>query len=92
MQITTSKGKTFNINWIWGPLRGKNQTMIELKDDRALSEIAADFDGLETITKTDETRGQDVKEIFTGYTNLVTIIRDTAKGTVRLVLEKRDDG
>lgn len=87
MTITTSKGKTFDVNWIWGPLRGTNQVMIDLEDARKISEIAQDFEGCASIEKTDIKR-DGVKEIYDGYTELVSVVRERATGTVRVTLEK----
>lgn len=89
MQITTSKEKTFNIRFIGALLRNGNRMMIELEDARPLCEIAADFDGLSTITKTDDLK-PGVKEVFEGFTQLVGIQRNKGNGTVLLTLEKGD--
>lgn len=90
MQITTSKGKTFDIQFIGALLRNGNRLMIELKDERPVPEIAADFDGLETITKTDALK-PGVKEIFEGFAHLVGIQKNKGNGTVLLTLEKDDE-
>lgn len=87
MKIRTSKGNEYNINWIWGPLRGTNQVMIDMEDSRSASEIAKELEGCETIEKTDENRGG-VKEVYEGYTEVVSVIRERASGTVRVTLEK----
>ena len=63
--------------------------MIELADSRTLAKIAADFDGLTTITKTDSTR-PNVTETYEGFSNLIAIQQNTAAGTVRLTLERGD--
>lgn len=86
MTITMSNGKVFDIRVICTGLRNKNTVLIELEDDRALSEIAADFEGIETITKTDKSN-PGVKEVYEGFTQLVSIHRPSS-GTVRLTLEK----
>lgn len=87
MKIKTPAGKEFKIDIICNALRNPNRVMIVLKDDRPLAEIAADFDGLKTITKTDENK-PGVKEVYEGYSSLVGVSRNTADGTVRLMLEK----
>ena len=87
MQITTSTNKTFDILFISTLLRAGNRLMIELKDERMLSEIAADFDGVETITKTDDIK-PNVKEVYDGFSNLVHIQRNRETGTVRMMLER----
>lgn len=86
MTITTDKGKTFDVNFAWGPVRwnGAQRLMIELaKDARALSEICADFEGVKTIERKDEDEGD---MTFTGYTDLVSASRDRSRGTVTLAL------
>ena len=86
MTITTDKGKTFDVNFAWGPVRlnGEQRLMIELAADaRALSEICADFDGVQTFERKDENEGD---MTFTGYTDLVSAARDRSRGTVTLAL------
>lgn len=87
MQIVTSKGKTFDVNYIGTLIRNGNRVMIDIDDDRHFAEIAADFDGLETVTKTDENR-PGVKEIYEGFTRLTGMARNVQDGSVRLTLEK----
>lgn len=87
MTITTNSGKTFDINWMWATDRFGNRLMIELKDDRALSEIAADFEGVQTITKTDS-KAPNVKEIYEGFTKLVSLSKENFDGVIRLTLER----
>lgn len=89
MKITLSNGKAFDIRFIGTLLRNGNRVVIELEDGRMLSKIAAGFEGVETITKTDD-KNPNVKEVFEGYNKLVGIQRNTAAGTVRITLEKGD--
>ena len=86
MTITTDKGKTFDVNFAWGPVRlnGEKRLMIELAADaRALSEICADFEYVQTFDRKDENEGD---MTFTGYTDLVSASRDRSRGTVTLAL------
>ena len=87
MTITTSKGKVFPVVFIGVLLRDGHRLVIDLPDSRPLSEVAADFEGLETVTKTN-TKTPGVKEIYEGFTNLVEVHRNMAAGTVRVTLEK----
>lgn len=90
MTITTDKGKTFDVNFAWGPVRlnGEQRLMIELaKDARALSEICADFEGVKTFERKDENEGD---MTFTGYTDLVSAARDMSRGTVTLALRMEE--
>ena len=87
MTITLNNGKAFAINFICVPLRNGNRVLIDLDDGRTLSEIAADFEGAQTITKT-ASNNPNVKEVFEGFTKLVGIQRNAEAGTVRLTLER----
>ena len=89
MQITTSKGKTFDIQFIGSPLRNSNKLMIELEDERLISEISADFEGLSTIEMT-ENNLPNVKHIYEGFTKLAGIQENEETGTYRLTLKKGD--
>ncbi len=82
MKVTTSKGKTFDIRWMWGPVgRGKN-VMLQLLDPRPLSQIAADFDGCQQFLRISDTEG---KMEFPGYTMLTAILRTDAQNEPDLV-------
>lgn len=89
MKIETSKGKTFDIEFICSPFRDGSKAIIELEDARPLAEIAADFDGLKSIKKTGSGRDDKaVYEMYEGFSQLVGIQRDMAAGSVRLTLAK----
>lgn len=92
MQITTSKDKVFNVEFIGALLRDGSRMIIELADERPLAEIAADFDGLESIKAEKEVSKTTAKvyEMYEGFTKLVGIQRNKAAGTVRLTLERGD--
>lgn len=87
MKITTSKGKTLDANWAFGPTGESGSLMIELSDKRHLSEVAADFEGIEKIEKTDETK-PGVTEVYEGFTELVTLQRNKRNSSVLVKLEK----
>lgn len=87
MMIRLSSGKTLEVNYIWPDNGGR--VMVELKDDRPISEIAADFEGSQTLTKTDA-RKPGVEEVYTGYTQIVSVSRDNHEGVTRLFLKKGD--
>lgn len=86
MKITTSKGKTLDANWAFGPTSGSGSLMIEIPDNRRMSEIAADFEGNSRIEKTDETK-PGVTEIYEGFTELAAIQRNK-NGSVLVKLAK----
>lgn len=86
MKITTSKGKTLDVNWAFGPTDESGSLMIELPDTRLLSEIAADFEGNRKIEKTDKAK-PGVTEIYEGFTELSAIQRNK-NGSVFVKLVK----
>lgn len=87
MKITTDSGKTIDIKWIFASSRGGAGVMIELEDTMTFAQYAEEFDGAQTITKTDEKK-PGIEETYTGYTKLVSISRDNAEGVVRIILKK----
>lgn len=87
MKIRTSKGSEFSVNWIWGPLQGTNQIMIDFTDTRSVKEIAAELEGCDVIEREDERR-KGVKEVYEGYTEVVSVIRERLTSSVRVTLEK----
>lgn len=86
MKITTSKGKTLDANWAFGPTSESGSLMIEIPDNRRLSEIAADFEGNSRIEKTDKTK-PGVTEVYEGFTELSAIQRNK-NGSVLVKLAK----
>ena len=86
MKITTSKGKTLDANWAFGPTSESGSLMIEIPGNRRLSEIAADFEDNSRIEKTDEAK-PGVTEIYEGFTELAAIQRNK-NGSVLVKLAK----
>lgn len=90
MQIRTDQQKTFDVNYAWGPVRSTGELMIELTADaRPISEIAADFEGVQVFDRPDEHQGN---MTFVGYTELVSVVRDRNTGAVLLVLRRGNNG
>jgi len=89
MELTTSRGQTFDIQYIGKVLTNSRRMMIELEDERRLSEIAADFEDVQTFRRAEITP-EGKPDIYEGYTNLVDVHRNTAAGNVRLTLERSD--
>ena len=85
MRIETNKGKSYEINAI-APYTHKNQILIDMNDDRPFSEIAIDFDGVETITRKMVDDGS-AYEKYEGYTKLFSITR-VANDRIRITLAK----
>lgn len=90
MKITTNLGQTFNINHIWPTTRGGDRIMIETDDTMPIHEIAAAFDGVQTLEKTDEKK-PGIKEVYSGYTRLICVSRDNFDGVTRLILAKGEE-
>lgn len=82
MKITTTKGKTFDVNWAWAD--GANLRM-EFIDDRSIEEIAADFDHIESFYRTSEEEGN---MVYDGYQALIAVIKNQPSKTVQLILSK----
>lgn len=72
MTVTTSRGKTFPVDWMWGPVGPAAELMLQLRDERPLSEIAADFEGCERFLRQSETEGD---MTFEGYAALTVLAR-----------------
>lgn len=87
MTITTSKGKTYNVNWAWA-LASNGKCLIEMPDPRLLSEIAREFEGVERIERLSDTEGDMVWE---GYTVLSSIRRSDRNGAVILELFQKEE-
>ena len=86
MTVKNDRGKTFDVNYDWGPVRSTGELMIELTADaRPLSQIAADFEGVQAFEREDENEGN---MTFEGYTDLVSVVRDRTRGAVLLALRK----
>lgn len=68
-------------------LRGGEQVLLAIYDERPLSQVAAEYEGCAVLTKRSE-RQPNVKEVFEGYTQLVSIQRSAPGEMVRIVLAK----
>lgn len=90
MKIETSKGKVHDVESIGQMLRERNRIYINLLDTRTIPEIAGDMDGLSTIRKTDGEAGEHVYEVYEGFSVLIGLQRDKARGVVRVILERGD--
>lgn len=80
MLLKTSNGNTYNIDWIDTVSTG--YLFMQMTDERALSVIAAEFEGLEWLMRESENQGD---KRFDGYTRLYMIQR-AAPGVVLLKL------
>lgn len=72
MTVTTSKGKTFDVDWMWGPVGYSEDLMLQYTDGRPIWEIASDFAGCDHFHRESDTEGD---MDFDGYTLLKAVIR-----------------
>lgn len=80
-------GMTYEIDFITSLSNEKSQIIIEFDDSRLLSEIAADFEGRETIIR--KTNNQpEISTTYSGFTELIDIRRNQANQSVRITLKK----
>lgn len=84
MTIKTSRGKTYDVDWIDPSIIGDKNLMLQMTDTRRLPIIAAEFDELELIQRFDEQQGD---KQFEGYAELVMIQRFT-DGSIQISLGK----
>ena len=82
MKLITSKGYTYDIDWIDTISTGT--LYMQMQCSQRLPEIADAFDGLEWLKREDENQGD---KLFEGYSDL-TMIRHDAPGIVILTFER----
>ena len=86
MTLKTSRGNTYEIQW--ADIASKSGFLfVQMEDERKLSEIAVEFEGLEWLKREDANQGD---KLFEGYSSL-KIIRQVEPGVVILTLEKAGD-
>ena len=84
MKLTTSREKTFEVDWIDGPTSADGRVWLQIPDERRLPEIAADFDGLEWMEK-ETAHGGTVR--YEGW-SLLSMIKREAEGVAQLAFLK----
>lgn len=87
MKIETSTSKEYAARTIAASMRANNRILIELEGEHALAQVVMDFDGLPYFTKTNENL-PGVREIYEGYSRVVSVTRNDEGNTIRLMLEK----
>lgn len=75
MKLKTSTGNEYDIDFAGGPSLTSGQVLVQLRDSRRLSDIVAEFDGLEWMEKLSENEGN---KRFHGYSR---VTRATQEGT-----------
>ena len=85
MKLKTSKGKTYEVDWIDVASLTSGQLFAQLRDERPLHEIAEEFDGLEWLERESDTQGD---KKFEGFNRLIGLSRTAVNGAVQLILCK----
>lgn len=88
MLLTTSKGLTYDALWAGVAAASTGNLFAEIRDERRLPEIAAEFDGLEWL----ETDDGETHERHEGFGRLVGINRTSGGVQVTLSKEVAQDG
>lgn len=90
MTVTTDRGKTFPVDWMWGPVGPEQALMLRLTDDpRPLSAIAPDLEGVARFHRASRSEG-DLD--FDGYTLLTGLTRQGPGGPVTACLARPEGG
>ena len=84
MTLTTSRNKTYDVLWAFGPTIKSGKVMFEMNDERPPAEIAAEFDGLEWLKRESSNEGD---ALYEGYSVLASLQR-TDGGTVMIGLSR----
>lgn len=82
MQLKTSNGNTYDIDWIDTVITG--ELIMQMQNTQRLPDIAAEFDGLDWLQRIDENQGD---KRFEGFRRLIAI-RFTGNDRVMLTLQK----
>lgn len=83
VQIKTSKGKAHEAKWV-SSIMLPDELMIQLSPDERIGDVAPDFDGVETLTITDESGAE---LTYKGFSELVNATLDESGLT--LMVKKR---
>ena len=89
MQITTDRGKSWRAVWAEAPTPLLGRLIAEIIDNRTVSEIAKDLEGVSVITITDD---YGKARPYAGYTELVKVSRNLQAGTAQIHYEKTEEG
>ena len=84
MLLKTSNGHAYNIDWIDTVSTG--YLFMQMMDERALSVIASEFEGLAWLKREDANQGD---KLFEGYGNL-TMVKQAEPGIVLLTFQKTE--
>lgn len=84
LTITTNRGQTFIAKWAWEDAEDEILRM-EIVNNREISEIAHDFEGLTKISRKSESEGD---AEYVGYEFLNNVQVNRKNGTAILYLKK----
>ena len=84
MEIKSSKGVTYNAEWIGGPTSIRREVYCEIRDERPISVIAEEFEGAELT----EIQRDGKEKPYTGYTELSSIGRMDEGYLTRISMRK----
>jgi len=82
MLLKTSNGYTYNVDWIDTVSTGTLYMQMSTND--SISQIAAEFEGLEWLKRESENQGD---KLFEGY-SVLTMVKQAEPGIVLLTFEK----
>lgn len=85
MKLKTSAEREYDVVFADGPSMMSGQVLVQLKDDRRLSEIVAEFDGIAWMERLSETEGN---KRFEGYSRVMRAIQDGGKVTLSFAREE----
>lgn len=85
MQLQTSNGYTYDIDWIDTVITG--ELFMQMQTTQRLPEVAAEFDGLEWMKRIDANQGD---KLFEGYC-VLTMVKRVAPDAVIMTFEKGVD-
>jgi hypothetical protein len=84
MKIKSSKGMVYNAEWMGGPTGIMREVYCEMRDERPISVIAAEFEGAELT----EIERDGAEKTYTGYTELASIGRMDEENLTRISMRK----
>ena len=82
MLLKTSKGYTYEVDWIDTVSTGRLH--LQMPSNDSMSQIAAEFECLEWLKRESENQGD---KLFEGYSNL-TMVKQVEPGIVLLTFQK----
>lgn len=88
MKIKSSKGTTYDAEWIGGPTEILRVVHCEMNDPRPIGVIAAEFEGAELT----EIKRDGTEKPYVGYTEVASIVRVNEGTLTRISMRKPKEG